>query len=176
MTHLDDNKEKAKNKDGSCRKINWVSGYFSEHPFAILCLFSAGIFLPAATEFMTKQMKVWWIGFGILAVVAMIIVFICKSITTAMDANEHQGQTIPTSRPLTLREIFDKDFPSGGIASEVSFTSSVDGSESKLPFQFVTDFSSKSVFLAFYIPDTAHRRRALQSGRVCVPRRYRLGA
>lgn len=50
----------------------------------------------------------------------------------------------------TLRELFDSDFPSGSVASELTATK--DGVQFKIPYRVVTDFHSRTKLLAFFVP------------------------
>jgi len=80
---------------------------------------------------------------------------IIHPITNPPPASAPTPSTIPdkpTSRPLTLKELFDTDFTSGGCNSEFTLTLK-DGTKRIIPYRVLTDFLSRTKYLAFYVPD-----------------------
>ena len=62
----------------------------------------------------------------------------------------------PVTQPLTLKELFDTDFPTGSVSNELTMKSAKDGTVFKIPYRVVTDFTARTKFIAFYVPSSAN--------------------
>jgi hypothetical protein len=72
--------------------------------------------------------------------------------STLPSAPASEPSASPPTPPLTLKELFDTDFPTGGVTNTVTLKSRKDGPAITVPFFVVTDFIARTKFIAFYVP------------------------
>jgi len=58
------------------------------------------------------------------------------------------------TQPLTLKNLFDTDFPSGSVSNTITMKSVRDGTIFSIPYRVVTDFTARTKFIAFYVPSS----------------------
>jgi hypothetical protein len=87
--------------------IKWTWEYWSERPESILLLFASGIFVPLLGDFMSKQTKVWAIGFSAWMLCAAIIIFVCKSVISTINREQ---QPSPATQPAKISEELKNTF------------------------------------------------------------------
>ena len=93
----------------------------------------------------------WWVCGGSCLAACFFIYWGFYLLIASLSSDVTSSAPAP---PLTLKNLFDTDFPSGSFGSEITFTSKLDGSTWKIPYRVVTDFSSRTKYLAFYVADS----------------------